>query len=85
MTLQEILRSLDDLSTQDQASLLRVLAQRLSPTEHREMVQGAADDGDRFWNGLMKFRETIEQEGLEFADEDFANLRDRSPGREIGL
>ena len=36
-----------------------------------------------FWNGLQKFRLTIENGGLRFTDDDFADLRDRSVGREI--
>jgi hypothetical protein len=27
----------------------------------------------------------MEREGIEFTDDDFANLRDRSPGREVEL
>ena len=29
-----------------------------------------------FWEGLEKFRLTIENEGLKFTDDDFADLRD---------
>jgi hypothetical protein len=36
-----------------------------------------------FWKGLQKFRLTIENDGLRFIDDDFADLRDRSVGREI--
>ena len=38
-----------------------------------------------FWKGLEKFRLTIENEGLKFTDDDFADLRDRSVGRKIVL
>ena len=41
--------------------------------------------GNNFWKGLQKFRLTIEDEGLNSGDEDFAGLRDRSVGREIVL
>lgn len=37
-----------------------------------------------FWKGLQKFRLTIENDRLKFTD-DFADLRDRSVGREIVL
>ena len=37
------------------------------------------------WTGLEKFRLTIENDGLQFTDDDFADLRDRSVGREIVL
>jgi len=40
---------------------------------------------ETFWQGVLKFRERTEREGIEFTDEDFADLRDRSPGREIEL
>jgi hypothetical protein len=38
-----------------------------------------------FWKGLQKFRLTIQNEGMGFTNEDFADLRDRSVGREIIL
>jgi len=38
-----------------------------------------------FWKGLQKFRLTIENDGLRFIDDDFADLRDRSVGRERTL
>jgi hypothetical protein len=38
-----------------------------------------------FWKGLQKFRLTIHNEGVGFTNEDFADLRDRSVGREIIL
>jgi len=85
MTLQEIIKSLDTLSVQDQASLLDVLRLKLTQTTHEEPEKTIENDGDRFWEGVLRFRETIEQEGIIFADEDFADLRDRSPGREIEL
>ena len=33
--------------------------------------------GNDFWRGLQKFRLTIENESLNFSDDDFAGLRDR--------
>ncbi|TAF04713.1 MAG: DUF2281 domain-containing protein [Nostocales cyanobacterium] len=42
-------------------------------------------DRETFWEMTLRFRERMEREGIEFTDEDFANLRDRSPGREIDL
>lgn len=36
-----------------------------------------------FWKGLQKFRLTIQNEGMDFTNEDFADLRDRIVGREI--
>ncbi len=85
MTLQEIIQSLDDLPMQDQTSLLNVLHLRLDSIESKNSVQPVQSDGNSFWEGVLRFRETIEREGIEFTDEDFADLRDRSPGREIEL
>jgi hypothetical protein len=82
MRLQDLIKSLDELSVEDQASLFNVLKSKLAQMNHKESEQTSEDDENRFWQGISKFRETIEQEGIIFADEDFANLRDRSPGRE---
>jgi prevent-host-death family protein len=35
-----------------------------------------------FWEDLMLLRQTIESEGIDISDSDFAGLRDLSPGRE---
>lgn len=85
MTLQEIIKSLDDLSVEDKTSLLNVLESQLSQIKEQVEEKPLQNKGDSFWEGVLRFRETIEREGIEFTDEDFANLRDRSPGREIDL
>ena len=81
MTLQEIIKSLDDLSVEDKTSLFNVLESQLSQIKEQEQVQAKPlqNKGDSFWQGVLRFRETIEREGIEFTDEDFANLRDPSP------
>lgn len=38
-----------------------------------------------FWDALQTFRAKIEKESIVFNDDDFANLRDKSPGREVEL
>ncbi|QYX31004.1 hypothetical protein [Sphaerospermopsis torques-reginae] len=78
MTLQEIIKSLDDLSIEDKTSLLKIIESQLFQIKEQE--KRSQNKGDSFWQGVLKFRETIEREGIEFTDEDFANLRDRSPG-----
>ena len=85
MTLQEIITSLDDLSVEDKTSLFNVLESQLSQIKEEVQENPLQNKGDSFWEGVLRFRETIEREGIEFTDEDFANLRDRSPGREIDL
>jgi hypothetical protein len=85
MTLQEIIKSLDDLSVEDKTSLLNVLKSQLSQIKEQVQKKPLQNKGDSLWQGILRFRETIEREGIEFTDEDFANLRDRSPGRELEL
>jgi hypothetical protein len=93
MTLQEIIRSLDDLPMQDQTSLFHVLERRLAPMADGRSAAIAVPvqaepqtiQGETFWEMTLRFRERIEREGIEFTDADFADLRDRSPGREIEL
>jgi hypothetical protein len=85
MILQEIIKSLDDLSVEDKTSLLNVLESQLSQIKEEVQENPLQNKGDSFWEGVLRFRETIEREGIEFTDEDFANLRDRSPGREVEL
>lgn len=57
-----------------------VLAERtvdLTAENHNETTTNT------FWKGLQEFRLTIQNEGINFTDEDFADLRDLSEGREI--
>jgi hypothetical protein len=74
MTLQEIINSIESLPTEEQEYLFEFL--RKKKDESR---------GDNFWQGLQKFRNAIQSEGIIFTDDDFADLRDRSVGREIEL
>lgn len=74
MTLQEIINSIDSLPTEERDYLFEFL--RKKKEESR---------GDNFWEGLQKFRRVIQSEGVIFTDEDFADLRDRSEGREIDI
>jgi hypothetical protein len=85
MTLQEIIKSIDDLPPQDQTSLFHLLERRLAPNGEPVPTQSNDFRGETFWEGVLRFRATIEREGIEFTDEDFAGLRDRSPGRELEL
>jgi hypothetical protein len=85
MTLQEIIKSLNDLSIEDKTSLFNVLESQLSQNKEKEQIKTFNPDGENFWEMTLRFRETIEREGIEFTDEDFANLRDPSLGREIYL
>ncbi len=74
MVFQEIVDSVRALSVEEQDNLIELIRQQ------REKQQG-----NKFWEGLQRMRAILEKEGI-FADEDdFANLRDRSPGREVNL
>ncbi|MCM1981785.1 hypothetical protein [Lyngbya confervoides] len=86
MTLQDIIKSLDTLSVEDQAVLLKTLEQRLGQTVHGEASISSNQPSDEtFWEMTLRFRERMKHEEIEFTDEDFADLRDRSPGREVDL
>jgi hypothetical protein len=75
MIFQEIVDSVRALSIKDQDNLIELIRQQRS-----EQPQG-----NELWNSLQQMRAILEEEGI-FADEDdFANLRDRSPGREVNL
>lgn len=41
--------------------------------------------GEKFWSLYQKFRQKMQQEEFFFEDNDFVNLRDKSPGREVNL
>ena len=85
MNLREMIKSLDELSVEEQASLFDVLRQRLLKVKGEEQEKTIDNQGETFWQGVLRFREAIEREGIVFTDEDFADLRDKSPGREVEL
>jgi cysteinyl-tRNA synthetase len=74
MVFQEIVDSVIALSVQEQDNLIELIRQQ------REQQQGK-----KFWEGFQELRATLEREEISFDDNDFADLRDRFPGREINL
>ncbi|MDX9785206.1 MAG: type II toxin-antitoxin system Phd/YefM family antitoxin [Desulfobacterales bacterium] len=38
-----------------------------------------------FWQLLMEFRNSMEKEGIDISDSDFAGLRDVTSGREVNI
>lgn len=74
MNLQEIINSINSLPTEEQDYLFEFLRQKKEESR-----------GDKFWQGLQKFRQVIQREGIIFTDEDFGDLRDKSVGREVDL
>jgi hypothetical protein len=74
MTLQEIINSIESLPKAEQDYLLEFLSKRKEKPR-----------GENFWEGLQKFIKVIQTEGIIFTDDDFADLRYRSVGREVDL
>jgi cysteinyl-tRNA synthetase len=74
MVFQEIVDSVIALSAEEQDKLIELIRQQ------REEQQGK-----KFWNGFQELRATLEREGISFDEDDFADLRDPSPGREVNL
>ena len=80
---QAVLENLRELPTDKQQEVLdfiQFLKHKLPPNKPT-----FNPDGENFWEMTLRFRELMEREGIEFTDDDFANLRDRSPGREVEL
>ncbi|WP_017292668.1 hypothetical protein [Geminocystis herdmanii] len=93
MTLQEMIKDLDNLSSDEQVSLFNILEDKLKK-EVVNQQQTTANNGDDlkanlnhkkkdFWEALQEFRNRVDLES--FDDDTFDNLRDKSPGREIIL
>ena len=74
MVFQEIVDSVRVLSVEEQDNLIALIHQQ------REQQRG-----NKFWEGLQNFRSMLEREEIIFDDDDFADLRDRTSGREITL
>ncbi|WP_373544356.1 hypothetical protein [Chamaesiphon sp.] len=74
MVFQEIVDSVRALSVEEQDNLIELIRQ-----------QRERQNGGKFWEGFQKMRATLEREEISFDDNDFADLRDRSPGREVNL
>ena len=70
MVFQEIVDSVLALSVKEQDHLIDLIRQQR---------------GNKFWEGFQKLRVTLEREEIFFDNDDFADLRDRSPGREVNL
>ena len=74
MVFQEIVDSVRALSVEEQDNLIELIRQ-----------QREEQHGKKFWDGFQKLSATLEREEISFDDNDFADLRDRSLGREINL
>ena len=77
--------SFDEFLTEEN---LLTEAEEVASTRITDWQQGKEtrpQQGNEFWHGLQKLRATLEREGIFFDEDDFADLRDRSPGREVNL
>jgi ABC-type lipoprotein export system ATPase subunit len=88
--LDKVLSKMQTLPTDQQQQVLRFVEFLTVELGDRQVNQESENlkEGQQksvFWKGLQKFRVTIQNERVLFADEDFADLRDRSVGREIIL
>lgn len=64
--------------------IVLILENAVKPLPQEEGIISALDSSqDGFWDMTLRFRERMQQEQITFDDEDFANLRDRSVGREV--
>jgi mRNA-degrading endonuclease RelE of RelBE toxin-antitoxin system len=88
--LENALSKMQKLPTEQQQQVLRFieflafeLGDRQVNQESEDLKEGQPKSD--FWKGLQKFRLTIQNEGVGFTNEDFADLRDRSVGREVIL
>ncbi|NMF59049.1 hypothetical protein [Pseudanabaena yagii] len=88
--IENAVSKMQKLPTEEQQQVLRFiefiafeLADRQVNQESENLKEGQQKSD--FWKGLQKFRLTIQNEGVGFTNEDFADLRDRSVGREIIL
>jgi hypothetical protein len=88
--LEKVLSKMQTLPTAQQQQVLRFveflafeLGDRQVNQESESLKEGQKKSS--FWKGLQKFRLTIQNEEVGFTNEDFADLRDRSVGREIIL
>ena len=88
--LENAVSKMQKLPTEQQQQVLRFiefLTFELADHQIRQEAESLKEGQQKsvFWKGLQKFRLTIQNEGMEFTNEDFADLRDRSVGREIIL
>ena len=74
MVFQEIVDSVQALSVEEQDNLIELIRQ-----------QREQQHGKKFWDGFQELRATLAREEISFDDNDFADLRNRSPGREVNL
>lgn len=76
MSVPEMVKSFENLSEDEQDSLLNILVQK---RKYQQNIDNT--NPESFWQMTLRFREQMEWEEIVFTDEDFADLRNRSPSR----
>lgn len=87
---ETIIESIETLSLEEQDDLLALIIKRRIAKRRNEIAKNKTHfkqepKAGNFWDALQNFRAKIERESIVFNDEDFAELRDTSPGREVEL
>lgn len=89
-SLEKIIESIETLSLEEQDDLLALIIKRQIAKRVNKIALDNTDSKPEqkvgnFWDALQNFRAKLERENIVFNDEDFADLRDKSPGREVEL
>jgi hypothetical protein len=75
-----IIEKLKRLAQSHQRTLEEEITSILEDVAEKE---GEQTSSEGFWDMTLQFRERMQQENITFDDADFADLRDRSVGREV--
>lgn len=89
-SLEKIIESIETLSIEEQDDLLALIIKRKIAKRRNEIAKNETNfereqTAGNFWDALQNFRAKLERENIVFNDEDFADLRDKSPGKEVEL
>ncbi len=63
--------------------IVLILENAVEPLPAVRDIESTDESENSFWELTRKFREQMEREQIVFNDADFADLRDRSVGREV--
>jgi len=63
--------------------IILILENAVEPLLPARDIESTGESENGFWELTRKFREQMEREQIVFNDADFADLRDRSVGREV--
>lgn len=75
-----VIEKLKRLAQSHQRTLEEEITSILEDVAEKEEEQTKSEG---FWDMTLQFRERMQQENITFDDADFADLRDRSVGRDI--